>query len=84
MLVCVGVCLAECGSVNEVLKSRWFVAKHMCTCACTVVYLDVNECLENNGGCDSKRKCSNNNGGRGCGKCPSGWENDGLTGCKGL
>ena len=46
--------------------------------------VDVDECLENNGGCDSKRKCTNTKGGHECGKCPVGWSNDGATGCKGL
>ena len=44
---------------------------------------DVNECLKSNGGCDSKRTCSNTVGGRTCGNCPSGYVNDGDTGCKG-
>ena len=46
--------------------------------------LDVNECLKNNGGCDSKRKCTNTAGSRTCGNCPAGFFNDGATGCKGL
>ena len=45
---------------------------------------DVNECLDNNGGCDSKRSCTNTAGGRTCGDCPSGYENDGDTGCTGM
>ena len=46
---------------------------------------DVDECAANNGGCDSKRTCTNTAGGRVCGDCPSGWINDGETGCiKGL
>ena len=44
---------------------------------------DVNECLNNNGGCHSKRTCTNTPGGRTCGDCLSGYENDGDTGCKG-
>ena len=43
----------------------------------------MNECQENNGGCDSKRKCTNTVGSRKCGKCPSGWVDEGSTGCKG-
>ena len=52
-------------------------------CVLLLVYIDVNECLENNGGCDSKRNCTNTEGGRTCGDCPSGWDNDGETDCKG-
>ena len=44
---------------------------------------DVNECATNNGGCHSRRKCTNTVGGRTCGDCPSGYVNDGDTGCKG-
>ena len=45
--------------------------------------LDINECLKNNGGCHSKRKCINTEGSRTCGGCPTGWVNDGAAGCKG-
>merc|ERR1712199_50945 len=44
--------------------------------------MGVNECLSNNGGCDSKRTCINTEGGRTCGDCPSGYANDGDAGCK--
>ena len=44
---------------------------------------DVNECLNNNGGCDSKRTCANTAGGRICGDCPSGYVNNGTTDCAG-
>ena len=44
------------------------------------MYSDVN-CDTNNGGCDSKRTCTKTSGGRTCGNCPSGWTNDGDTGC---
>ena len=50
----------------------------------TPVSVDVNECLKNNGGCDSKRKCINTVGSRTCDNCPSGWTNDGAADCKGL
>ena len=46
--------------------------------------LDVNECLENNGGCHNKRKCTNTPGSMKCSDCPPGWTNDGAKGCKGL
>ena len=46
-------------------------------------WLDVNECLDNNGGCDNKRTCTNTVGGRICGNCSSGYVNDGDTGCAG-
>ena len=44
---------------------------------------DVNECLNNNGGCDSKRLCFNRLGSRVCGDCPSGYSNAGDAGCEG-
>ena len=44
----------------------------------------MDECQQNNGGCDSKRKCTNTVGGHECGDCPVGWSNDGATECKGL
>ena len=46
--------------------------------------LDVDECAKQNGGCDSKRNCTNTLGGMTCGECPAGWANEGDTGCKGL
>ena len=48
-----------------------------------VDWSDVNECATNNGGCDSKRTCTNTVGGRTCGDCSSGYENDGDTDCAG-
>ena len=39
---------------------------------CALLNLDVNECLKNNGGCDSKRKCMNTAGSMKCGDCPNG------------
>jgi len=42
-----------------------------------------NECMKNNGGCDSKRKCTHHwNDGMKCEDCPAGYENDGAKGCK--
>ena len=46
------------------------------------VYLDVNKCLKNNGGCHSKRKCMNTGGSMKCGDCAAGYVNDGAKGCK--
>merc|ERR1719203_476883 len=43
---------------------------------------DVNECETSNGGCDSKRKCTNTDGSMSCGDCPAGYTNDGAKGCK--
>ena len=39
------------------------------------VHLDVDECESNNGGCDSKRKCTNTAGSMKCEDCPAGYEN---------
>ena len=50
----------------------------------TPMLLDVDECLLSNGGCDSKRACTNTAGGCTCGDCASGWTNEGDTGCTGL
>ena len=46
-------------------------------------YADVNECLDNNGGCHSARVCSNTPGSRTCGNCDTGWTTNGATGCNG-
>merc|ERR1719238_1891711 len=43
---------------------------------------DVNECLKNNGGCHSQRKCTNTVGSMSCGDCSAGYTNDGTKGCK--
>ena len=48
------------------------------------VHADVNECLNNNGGCHSKRKCTNTDGSMSCGDCSAGYTNDRAKGCKGL
>ena len=45
---------------------------------------DVDECAEKNGGCHDQRKCTNTEGGRTCGDCPSGLINAGDTDCTGL
>ena len=47
------------------------------------MHSDVNECATNNGGCDSKRACTNTVGSMSCGDCPAGYTNDGAKGCKG-
>merc|ERR1712037_687419 len=39
-------------------------------------------CKKNNGGCYSKRKCTNVNGKAKCGNCPKGYTNLGATKCK--
>ena len=59
------------GRVSRALGHMW---------AC---FADVDECAVNDGGCDSKRQCQNTNGGRTCGNCPTGWTNNGATGCTG-
>ena len=58
-----------------------FVLTRICT---RFVWLDVNECAKDNGGCDTKRKCVNSAGGYTCGDCSSGYTNDGAKDCKGL
>ena len=51
----------------------------------TPVLSDVDECaVHDNGGCDSKRTCTNLAGSMQCEDCPSpSWANDGAKGCKG-
>merc|ERR1719183_3281891 len=39
-------------------------------------------CATNNGGCHSKRTCTNNAGSAKCGDCSAGYTNDGAKGCK--
>ena len=48
--------------------------------ACIV---DVDECKDANGGCDTKRACINLKGSRECGSCADGWKVDGETSCAG-
>ena len=50
---------------------------------CVYAYVDLDECLSNNGGCHSERKCTNMVGSMKCGDCAFGWTNDGEKGCKG-
>merc|ERR1719482_850054 len=47
-----------------------------------VCHVRANKCLKDNGGCDSKRPCTNMNGSVKCEDCPAGYANDGATGCK--
>ncbi len=42
---------------------------------------DIDECLMDNGGCDSLTTCTNIRGGRTCGACPIGYTGDGESGC---
>merc|ERR1719460_3118723 len=42
----------------------------------------ANKCAHDNGGCDSRRPCTNSNGSVKCEDCPAGYANDGATGCK--
>ena len=50
----------------------------------TTTTTTTNPCAANNGGCDSKRTCTNNAGFAKCGDCPAGYGNDGAKGCRGL
>ena len=50
----------------------------------TTTTTSTNPCLNNNGGCNSKRACTNIAGSAKCGNRPSGYANDGAKGCKGL
>jgi hypothetical protein len=43
--------------------------------------LDIDECLSNNGGCDSHATCTNTPGSRLCGDCPSGYSGSGYGVC---
>ena len=59
--------------------------EYVCTCTpgwiggnCTV---DVNECLDNNGGCDPLRVCENGPGYSTCEDCADGYVKDGPFGC---
>ncbi|HOW51662.1 MAG TPA: Ig-like domain-containing protein [bacterium] len=59
------------------------------TCNCTTPAFvagggtcqDANECLSNNGGCDTLTACTNTVGGRTCSACPAGYSGTGTTGC---
>lgn len=45
--------------------------------------IDINECLNNNGGCDHLTTCINSAGSYSCGACPSGYTGTGATSCVG-
>ena len=52
---------------------------------CHKKHKDFDECKINNGGCDSKRKCTSKSDGHfaKCEDCSAGYVNDGAKGCKG-
>ena len=50
-------------------------------CIPTTAFSEANNCL-NNGGCDSKRKCTSREDGYICGPCPDGWTEYGAQGCR--
>merc|ERR1712048_1424211 len=64
--------LSLCASCNAGYKLN--AAKTACD--------DINECSSNNGGCNSRRSCTNTGGSFTCGNCPAGYTNDGSLGCK--
>lgn len=43
---------------------------------------DIDECLTDNGGCSPLRSCENVTGGRTCGPCPEGYDEDGSADCR--
>jgi cubilin len=51
--------------------------------AVTIFAADVDECLNNNGGCDKLTVCTNTVGSRDCGACPLGYSGNGIVNCTG-
>ena len=79
-------CLSDCRcfrccSGTNCFKADAYKRIYIRVCAC---WLDINECASNNGGCHSKRQCTNTAGSRTCGNCAAGWINNGATGCTGV
>ena len=86
----------KCGQAGSGKQYTWDEGRIVCgtkdavTTATTTTTIVLTEAIVTtntmpiNGGCDSKRTCTNTPGGRTCGDCPFGWMNDGDTGCKGL
>ena len=64
------------------LQIRIHMHIHMHMHIHTLIHSDVNECLQNNGGCHSKRECTNTEGSMSCGDCATDYVIDGLKGCK--
>jgi len=46
-----------------------------------VACFDVDECLEDNGGCDPLSRCVNTSGSHRCDACPPGYDGTGEAGC---
>ena len=94
---CTGLCLVN-RYIDYMLHgpafgSHNFVASTSCVMfSCNVgavlmymlVLSDVDECQKDNGGCHSKRNCTNTMGSHECGACKRGWMIDGEKACKGL
>ena len=73
----------QCGVAGSCVVND---GKAVCQCRSGYVHreevgcTDINECDTSNGGCDALTICTNTEGGRTCGECPSGYSGDGEVG----
>ena len=44
----------------------------------SIIILDINECIEQNGGCDTNATCANTAGSRKC-TCNAGYDGNGIS-----
>ena len=79
---------SPCSGVNCSGHGVCMVVAKVATCVCATGYAtsglncnDVDECVTNNGGCDKLTTCTNTEGGRTCGPCPTGYSGTGVAGC---